>query len=137
MAAKGPNPSKHPLNQGSIGEIFRRIIAPLVRYKPADWTLEQFLGELFAVNDRDITRYKVQRQFRMPGLYCEAPLMPVQGIGPREIKRGDIIWVRTDRQTPNSIDVQWLKPAHDHLFKLDSTQWGWVKLHCKETGKDG
>jgi hypothetical protein len=120
---------KHALEEGSIAEIFRRFIAPLSKYKPEHMGLDAFWDKLFHVSTRDIERYTVSKGFKMPGLCFIAPTVKIQGVGPREVKRGDILYVRTDATTPNLIDVQWLKSGIDVTYSLNSTEWGWVRLH--------
>lgn len=123
---------KIALLEGSIGIIFKKIIGPLVRYKPPGMDIRAFWETLFHIDTRTIKRYLVTKPFKMPGLYCEAPLVKIQGIGFRQVKANEVLWVRTDSTTPDQIDVQWLRPGKESLFELTSSEWGWVKLHLKE-----
>jgi hypothetical protein len=122
---------RHPLNEGSIADIFRHFFGPLVRYKHEEQSLGQFMGELFGLNERTITRYKVKKPFKIPGLFATAPHRKIQGIGERNVKRGDILWVRTDITKPNSIDVQWLKPGQDLVFELNEREFNWIRLNLE------
>ena len=122
---------KHALEQGSIGQIFKHFIGPLIRYKPHTWDLAKWFEAVFHNDTRAIERFVVVKPFSMPGLKCAAPHVKVQGIGYRKVRRGDILYVRTDSTNPNQIDVEWLAKSRADLFQLDSTQWGWVRLHLK------
>lgn len=124
-----PRTPKHAFEQGSAPIIWKRIIAPLLRYKPIDQDMKQYLELLFHTHERPINRYVVRKQFSMPGLYHVSALTKVQGIGPRHVVVGDILWVRTDTRYPNEIQVEIERKTRGHLFSLDSSQWGWIELH--------
>jgi hypothetical protein len=122
---------KHAFEEGSAKAIWTRIIAPLIRYKPQDQDMKQWLEILFHTEDRTIQRFVVKKPFTMPGLYHTAPLTKVQGIGPRHVNKGDIIWARMDVRNPSEIQVEIERKTRGHLFSLDSSQWGWTLLHLE------
>jgi hypothetical protein len=137
MEGKRVSKKKHPLEQGSIALIFKKFIGPLVRYKPHTMDLKGFWEYLFHVGARDIERYVVAKPFRMPGLCFVAPTVKIQGVGPRDVKPGTILWVRTDADTPDLIDVQWLAPGLDVTYSLTASEWGWVRLKLKAKENHG
>lgn len=120
----------HPLTEGCLATIYKRFLAPLVRYKHPDMDLHSFWEHLFHAEERQIQRFRVDRPFKMPGLFYTAPTIKVQGIGERNVKEGDVLFVRTDSLTPNQIDVEWLKPGQDYVYELTSSEWGLIKLKC-------
>lgn len=124
--------SKPPaIAQGSIARIWKLFIAPLVRYKHRDQSLDNFLNRLFHSDERPIVRYVVKQKFKMPGLLALAPTVKIQGIGNRDVPVGATLWVRTE---PTEMTVEWHggPGRREQIFSLDTTQWGWVKLRCDE-----
>lgn len=130
--AKKPRPD--PFSEGVISLIYKWFFGPLIFYKPHDMAIKEWLEYLFDVKNREITRYRVTKPFTVPGLYYSAPLVKVQGIGYRELKEDDILWVRRDARNPDTIDVEFMggQGRADQVFALNSSQWGFVQLHVTE-----
>lgn len=126
-----------PFTEGSIADIYRHFFGRLIIYKPPNMAIKDWLEVLFDIPNRDIGRWKVSRDFRMPGLYYEAASTPIQGIGYRAVKAGAELWVRRDARDLNIVDVEWLggQGNKDQVFRLNESEWGWVSLHCKEADR--
>jgi hypothetical protein len=122
---------RDPLEQGVLRTIYQWFIGPLVRHKPHQWTLAEFHGEIFHLKTRDITRWKVNKRFNMPGLLYVAGAVKIQGTGYRNVQPGHRLWVRLDANAPDSVDVEWVGTI-DQTFQMSRNQWEWVRLHCEE-----
>lgn len=120
-----------PLEQGHLKELWTQFFGKLVPLKAPQQSIGEFMEVLFDFKNRDIVRYRVQREFKMPGLFCVTPLMKIQGVGMRSISVDDILWVRRDARTPNQIDVEVIG-TKDQVFALTESEWGWVALHLDE-----
>jgi hypothetical protein len=107
-------PRTEPFEQGSIRKIWDLWIDKWRSAKPQAMDLLEWLEQLWGT------------KLRMPGLYFAAPLIKVQGIGPRTIRADADVWVRTDERTPNQIEVQWIDGVHDRQFELTMSEWNSV-----------
>jgi hypothetical protein len=128
-----------PLREGSLKKIWQLWFGRWVAdgAKPQRQELYQWLETLWAIKEREVTRYRAREAFRMPGILYVAASVKIQGIGARDVKKGAEIWVRHDTRTPNSIDVQWIEGNHERQFNLSSTEWNQIAplLEVKERKK--
>ncbi len=104
-----------------------KIIKPLLRLKPLEVDMSDFLAIIFSTHSRIISSYYVKTDFRMPGLYLENGCIPVQGVGNkhRKIRRLDSILVRVDDKDPNVINTEY----KGHVFQLTGLEWASLKKH--------
>lgn len=130
---------RNPLNEGSLREIFDLFLKPITK----KWGIRNknkmvFLDWLFDVENREIRRWRVVKTFNIPGLLYIAGSIKIQGIGYREVKSGVEMWVRTDKRSPNSIDVEWQggQGGADLVYNLSREQWYFVQKHliCIDKG---
>lgn len=112
----------------AAGDIFKKFLAPLSRYKPDELDMGQFWECLFHVEERTIQAYKARASFKLPGLYYLSGNVKIQGVGPRQVKRGEYLFVRTSNLDPNRVDVEHNIRDEEHVFALNSSEWGWVRL---------
>ncbi len=107
--------------------ILRRILAPLSRYKQQDQDLGQFWDCLFGADDkRDLLTFRARRSLRLPGLYFTADNIRVQGIGPRDVGKGEMIYARVYLET-GAADVEHTVGHRSNVFSLTSTEWNWLR----------
>lgn len=128
-------PRPDPMEEGVLAQISELLIRPLTKVWPKAMDKKQWLEEhVFCIKTRDITRYKVHTPFRMPGYFLAAPLLPIQGLGYRDVKKGTILIVAEDSTTPDKVVVEYFggRGEADQLFQLTGSEWGWVKLHVNE-----
>lgn len=121
-----------PFQEGSLGEIYKLFLGKLNVYKPLDMTLQEWHEVLFDTKYRDIVMYETTKPFKMPGLYCQAPHVKIQGIGYRDIPVGTILYVRTDGRT-GIVDVEsFAGPGKkDQIFSLSTSEWNTVAPHVR------
>lgn len=130
--ARKPRPE--PITQGSLADIYKHFFGKLLIYKPPQMELNDWMETLFHFRERDIIRYEAVTPFKMPGLFCQAPHVKVQGIGYRQVEVGTPIFVRLDLATPNSIDVEFMggQGGADQVFNLSGDEWRRVARHLRE-----
>lgn len=123
---------KKPFSQGSISQIYELFFKPLVQfYKPASKSLYEFLEELFDVQHRYITRYRVKVPFRVTGQLYVAGWAKVQGLGDRNVPQDALIWVREDLREPAYVDVEVVAQGRDdQVFQVERMEWERLKLSC-------
>jgi hypothetical protein len=133
MPRRPKPPRPEPCTEGSLAEIYRWFFGKLNFLKPEMFTLKDWEEHLFDIKNRDITRFSVKKPFKLPGLYYMAGALKIQGLGYRQMKTGDILWVRTDERTKKA-DVEVLagQGQKDQVFELNESEWGWVRLHLEE-----
>jgi hypothetical protein len=122
---------KNVLEDGSLKRIWDWFLAPLVQYKPAATDVEQWMESLLDVKNRDIARYQARRGFKMPGLFCAAPLVRLQGLGKRKIRAGETLWVRQDALNPGWVEVETVD-RHAQVFVLSTTEWNSIAALLEE-----
>ncbi len=133
MPRKPKPPRPEPFTEGSLADIYKWFFGKLNFLKPESYTLKDWEEHLFDLKNRDITRFSVTKPFKMPGLYYMAGALPIQGLGYRAMKAGDILWVRTDERTKKAdVEVHVGQGQKEQVFELDESQWGWVRLHVEE-----
>jgi hypothetical protein len=111
--------------------IWRWFVAPLAQYKPASMDAARWLEALWDVKNREILRFVARDEFRLPGLFCAAPLVRIQGAGRRKIRAGDTLWIRRDALNPEWIEVETVD-RHAQVFVLSSTEWNAILPNLKE-----
>ncbi len=133
MALPRKPPRPEPFTEGSLKNIYKYFFGKLNFLKPDNFTLKDWEEHLFDLSHRDISRFKVRKYFKLPGLYYMAGSLPIQGLGYRDMKPGDILIVRTDERTKIT-DVETFagQGKKDQVFQLNESQWGWVKLQVDE-----
>jgi hypothetical protein len=132
MARKPKRPE--PLSEGSLADIYRHFLGPLIRYKPNSLSIKDWMEVIFDSSNRDVTRYVCKAAFKMPGLYYAAAGVKVQGIGYRQVEPGTVLWVRMDARQPDVVDVELFtgQGGKDQIFCLTRSEWSWVALHLDE-----
>lgn len=135
--ARKPRPD--PITQGSLANIYKWFIGPLVlNQKPERQDMREFMEMIFDFKNREIVRYVAKRDFVCPGLLYLAPAMKVQGIGYRDVKAGTELWVRKDARNPDSIDVEFMggQGGKDLVYQLTLSEWRWVSLNLDEAERE-
>lgn len=107
--------------------ILRRFLAPLSRFKHMEQDMGQHWDAIFAVDRHDVETFRARSAFRMPGLYYVAGSIKVQGIGPRDVNKGELFYVRIDSET-GAADVEHSISNQENVFSLTSSEWGAVRL---------
>jgi len=129
---------KHSFHQGSIKQIYELFFQPLVkRYRVPGKSLKEFLEDLFNVDYRNIDRYKVKNTFEIPGLLYTAGWAKTQGLGYRTVKKGSLIFVRTDSREPNAIDVEFYGGVgeKEHVYCLNQYQFNSILQNISKIDK--
>jgi hypothetical protein len=105
--------------------IQEKIIDPLLRQKPKNVEVRDYLDSIFNVHTRIISTYFVKRKFTIPGYYMVNDTIPIFKAGQefRSAKRLDTISVRVDDREPNIIHLE----HKGHVFMLNRFEWNWVK----------
>jgi hypothetical protein len=119
-------------SKDSVETIYELFLAPLIQFKPQNITLREWWEFIFDVHNRGIERVRVVKAFKMPGLYYTSSSVKVQGVGYRQVRKGDELMVRFNDRAPDEIDVEWFggPGKRDNVFALNATQWRWVERHC-------
>lgn len=132
--AKQKVPRPEPITEGCLADIYRLFFGPLIRYKPQTKTIQEWMEYLFDASNREIVAHIATRPFQIRGLYNVAPLIKIQGIGYRDVKEGDMVWVRRDARNPDCIELEFLggQGRKDQLFTLNENEWDWAALHLTE-----
>jgi len=119
-----PRPPREPWTEGCVAELYRLFVQPLLKYKPATDTIKEWQEKLFHTEHRSVTQYLVCKPFKMPGLLRVAANKPVQGVGYRGVSIGDTIYVRTDAEYPDVIDVEILagQGRKEHVYLLSLSE---------------
>lgn len=130
--ARKPRPD--PYSQGSLKIIYEHFFGPLIRYKPQDYSIRDWMDVLFDLKNRDVVRYTAKKAFMMPGHFYAAPLMKVQGLGSRDVKPGTELYVRKDAHNPDVIDVEFQggQGGANQVFALTAPEWGRVQRYLEE-----
>jgi hypothetical protein len=134
--AKKPRPD--PYEQGSLKLIYKWFIGPLIIYKPASYSIKEWLEEIFDLKNREIVRYVAKQTFTLPGLYYASAAHKIQGIGERRIRMGDVLWVRFDARNPGFVDVERTKKndLEEDVFNLTIDEWKWTERHLEVKERD-
>lgn len=126
-----------PMEEGVLKIIYDKFLRPLIYYKPDDMTLREWHDDyLFQLKFRDIVTYTARRDFLMPGLFWDAPLRKIQGLGARKIKTGTLVDVRKDiRDTTYDIEFFGGQGLADQIFTLSEREWNSIAAYL-EAKKD-
>ena len=128
-----------PVNEGSLKDISKQFFSPIYqRFRAENQSAKSFFDELFDVENREISRWKVKEGFKIPGLLYLGGFVKIQGAGRRYVKRGLVIFVRMDKSNPTSVDVEFFagKGKRDQCFCLDLSQWELIKLNLEQIKHD-
>ncbi len=111
-----------------IAEIFIKV---LLRRCPEEVSEHVFLEELFGIKERLIGKFKSKEKFEMPGLFCESPIIRIQGIGYRHVRRNQILHVRQDSKTPQKYEISFFGGVGgaEQWFELGVSDW--LRLQTK------
>lgn len=133
---KKPRPD--PYTQGSLANIDKWFIRPLVVYKPPLTTLSEWYEFLFDFSNRDIVRYVAHKEFLMPGLFYLTPFTKIQGIGHRRVSVGTELYVRKDARQPDLVDVEFNggQGGADQVFALTGAEWRLIELNIQEAERE-
>ena len=129
--AKKQKQTVKPRSRGAAGEIIKRILGPLTRWKPNGMDVGMFWDELFHLSERSITFCKARRNFRMPGLYYEAPTVKIQGIGDRVVRKNSSIFIRTDTRRPGFVDIEIAEVDSSRVFSLTTMQLSEIRRNLE------
>ena len=114
-----------PAKQGAVPKLVEYIFTPLIKLRPDGMDIKTWLEYLFHIDERTIDKYISNEYFKMPGM-CRLPGgSVVQGIGYRDIKPGDVMFVRIDTTMPDRIDIEaGLGPGRGtYNYQLDELEW--------------
>jgi hypothetical protein len=127
-----------PIEQGVLKRIYNLFLLPLIYYKPEDVKIKDWYEDLFHLKSRDITQYVARKPFKMPGLYYEAPLRPVQGVGYRYVQKGQTVLVRKDIRD-KTWDVEFFggPGSKDQVFQLSESEWNSIAASLEEVPLTG
>lgn len=84
------------------------FVLKLLKYKPPNIHYRDYLDLIFCTESREIKRFKVKEEFCMPEnrqVYLPE-VFPTPSKKYAVIKKGKIIYVRTDKTKPNVVDVE-------------------------------
>ena len=118
------------MSQGSLKQIFDFFFKKLlIRYRRENQSAQEYLEDLFDVDNRNISMWQARRQFKMPGLYYIAGNIKVQGIGYRQVEKETILWLREDNRNKNYLDIEFLGGVgkESHVFCITSSEWNKIK----------
>lgn len=116
---------RNPWAEGSIAQIYEMFFKPIMlNHCPEEQNPKDFLEDLFNTDHRTITVWRAEKAFRMPGLLYTTPLFKTQGVGWRQVKRGDTLYIREDSRTPDDIDVEFFagQGEKDQVFCLTAIE---------------
>ncbi len=113
------------LREGNLKEIAEILLVPILNARPTNFSLKAWLEHMLHTEEREIRKYVTHVSFKMPGLYKAAAFIAVQGYGERQIKKGTILWVRTDETQLDIIDVEVClgQGKESPVFQLDRSEW--------------
>lgn len=115
----------------NLAKIWNWFLKPLVRWYPKGSGLQSIMNGIFHASERDIILVKAAKEFKMPGLFLLTAEYPIRGLGPRRIRPGMSLFVRSDSTEPNRIDVEVIKGKHSGVFMLTPTEWRQIKPFLK------
>ena len=125
------NKKPHPLEEGCLKQIYEIFVKPFLIYKPELMNQKEWQEQCWNTRDVDIIRYKALHAFKLPGLYLEAPLRKVQGLGYRKVLSGNILEMRKDiNQT--TCDVEFHGGDKEQVFELTDDEWNRIMPLLKE-----
>ena len=128
-----------PANQGSLAYISAIFIKPLLRHRPDNMSVADWLNYLFCTHQRSIKEYLVKEEFEIPGRYRVLPTRNALGKkdGFRKLTLGSSIWVRVDSTVRNRLEVetQNARGGKSQLFELTAKQWKTITPFLKQAPK--
>lgn len=114
----------------NLKHIWEWFFLPLLQYKPENESVDHWLENLWGVQHRDIIKYRARQKFELPGLFCEAPLLRVQGIGKRKVIKGQHLWMRNEG--PDEIHIEKGKWGQESVFVLTNSEWNSIAANLEE-----
>lgn len=111
-----------------IQDIIALFIKPLMQHRPDGMDPEVFLGEIFHLRERDIIRYKTTKGFKIPGLLKLTANVKIQGVGNRKVRKGAVLWVRTDSTRPGVVEVETFVGRGKETLWFEMTDVEWIRI---------
>lgn len=141
MAKKG-RPRKHK-RVFEVSPIFTRglksdsskvlrdyFLAPFTRALDGEPCALDAINYFFNVFTRDIFWVKVTEEFRIPGdLYITGSRLE-SGTGPRQVRLGEVLIVRTDKKL-DYVDIERIINDKEYTFRLTEGEYEWLKGKIK------
>ena len=103
--------------------IAKILFVPILSQRPDEWPRLNWIAECLNVETRIIDPYLVTSKFTMPGLRLLSALRGRHDKEKRDIKRGDVLWVRRDLTRPFYIDVSLEQGNCTDDFKVELTEF--------------
>lgn len=121
-----------PYKTGCIKEFMRLFVAPLIKYKPANKNLEDFIDYIFHAETRPIHKYRVLKKFKIPGKLWRG-YKRIEGAGERRIKEGTLAFVRNEIKSGiYHIEVYSDKNKQWQVFTLMPKQYEDIKKYLAQ-----
>lgn len=118
---------KPPDKESAARTILRRFLAPFSRFKHKDQDMGQHWEQLFGSSVREIRTFRAKRALTLPGLFYVSGSVTIQGIGPRDVNKDELLYVRINHETGNA-DVEHSVRNQENVFALTSSEWGALRL---------
>lgn len=137
----GRGKKKIPYEEGSLRDLYKILVVPLLKAKKTTQDIKDFLEQMFCVDTRIILRYKVRLAFKMPGILCITPLTSVPGLKAPQMTSGQEVWVRNDLVL-GKIDLEFWDEETDNTtwYRLTTREFERIQKYLKhwpfKPGKD-
>ncbi len=97
-----------------------------------DQVLKAKLDVWFDAKNRDVILYKAVKPFKIIGPRWHSLSTPdklmVEGDGRRDVKPGELVWVRLDARVPYMVEIEY----DDQMFKVRDFEYKERYLRCLE-----
>lgn len=109
---------------------YKYFFSPLVEVKPKDMPIRDWIDFVFCTDTREIGKYRVKQHFLIPG--AREVVVPNQSPVLKKfqvVKKGQIIYVRTDSTNPNVVDLE-AKVGQTNKYKwfrLTQKEWEYIR----------
>lgn len=119
---------RKPIEQGSLKKIVDYIIGPLVKLRPEEYNIKEWLNYIFNFETRKVDLYRSIKPFRLSGLELDHNCKLTRSVITRDIKPNTLFWVRIDETMPARIDVEFLYGRGKKAFLLQITDFQWLRI---------
>lgn len=104
--------------------IFEIFVHPLIKLKPQNWHMQDWLEAMFLVEERSIRRYEALSNFDLPGKLKVSANIVSTLIKHKKVKAKDNVWIRIDKTEPRKVDVEVFTGVggKSYLFELNRDQ---------------
>lgn len=122
----------------ATGRIYRDFIRPFIdRFILAEGHVETEEGyrAFFGTNRVAIWFCKARRGFKMPGLMWSNASLPgrfVNGTGQRQVKEGEALVLRFDREKPNVCELEY----QEQVFHLREYEYNTIAAYLEREGSE-